>query len=288
MNLEKKKVNIRLLYNENNENHLGVSPLALRALSEYVKHSNRYPINTLAKLLSYLHNLYDLPFYNFDSLYDEKVFFEVEKESKILLGIGSTEILRAVALCYGKGGGEIIEASPAYSFVSSSAKQIWGNSIKIVNVPLSIDYRHDWKSFVKVLFPNTKVVVVTNPNNPTGTALSYDELVLLADNLENDILLVIDEAYIELATRPDVRSMVDLTKHRSNILITRTFSKFYGLAGLRLGYGIGSACVIEKIRNYLVGLMGINKLAAVAAYASLKDRDYQNRTVEMVNQGKKK
>ncbi len=170
--------------------------------------------------------------------------------------------------------------------MSLSAKRIWGNKIQLVSVPLLDNYCCDWKGIINAITSRTRVVIVTNPNNPTGTALKYHELVSLADNLDSNILLVVDEAYIEFATTSGVKSMSDLTKDRPNILITRSFSKFHGLAGLRLGYGIGSSRVVEKLRNYVTGFAGINRPAAIAALTSLNDKKHQAKTRDVTQKMK--
>jgi histidinol-phosphate aminotransferase len=114
-----------------------------------------------------------------------------------------------------------------------------------------------------------------NPNNPTGTALKSDAVKWLADNIPEDVLLFADEAYIEYLDDPTEHSVVELAKTRPNVLVTRTFSKLYGLAGLRMGYGIGHRQVIRRLQPHLIGQMGINLAALLAADAALGDKQHQ-------------
>lgn len=273
----------RLLYNEN---PLGPSPLAIKAAAEAAAVSNRYPMEKVFELMSSLHRMHGLSFELPDDLANLKALFEAEKQSSILLGVGSTELLRGVALAYGSEGGDFIEAVPGYPAVSDTAEQTWGSKIKRVKVPLTEDYRYDWQAMARAVTPRTRVVVVTNPNNPTGTALSADELTRLADSLDGKALLVIDEAYIDLATAPGITSMVNLTRTHPNVLITRTFSKIHGLAGMRMGYGIGSPQVITRVRPFMMNMLGTNAPAVAASIAALADRDHQARSLQVAEQAR--
>ncbi|MCA1993483.1 MAG: aminotransferase class I/II-fold pyridoxal phosphate-dependent enzyme, partial [Coleofasciculus sp. S288] len=274
---------VRILYNEN---PLGSSPLALKAASEVLGAANRYPMMANIDLLKRLHTFHDIPNTFPDNPENLSALFEALAASPVVLGVGSTELLRAAALAYGLEGGEFIEAVPGYTEIGSAADEMLGGKVKRVKIPLTEDYHLDWQAMVKAVTPKTRLVVVTNPNNPTGTALSADAITRLADSLDSNILLVIDEAYIDYATDPAVTSMVNLAKTRPNVLVTRTFSKLHGLAGLRLGYAIGSPEVTSKLRRYTIGLIGTNFPAVVAAIAALDDVDFQTRSREVAQQAK--
>lgn len=274
---------VRILYNEN---PLGSSPLALKAASEVLGAANRYPMMANIDLLRRLHTFHDIPNTFPDNPENLSALFEALAASPVVLGVGSTELLRSTALAYGLEGGEFIEAVPGYTEIGSAADDMLGGKVKRVKIPLTEDYHLDWQAMVKAVTPQTRLVVVTNPNNPTGTALSADAITRLADSLDSHILLVIDEAYIDYATDPAVTSMVNLAKTRPNVLVTRTFSKLHGLAGLRLGYAIGSPEVTSKLRRYTIGLIGTNFPAVVAAIAALDDVDFQTRSREVAQQAK--
>ncbi len=265
---------VRLLYNEN---PLGPSPLAVKAAAATLDASNRYPMQTVFELLAQVHSLHGLSFPLPASFGDVGSLFRLLDESSVLLGSGSTEVLRAVALAYGLEGGEIVEASPGYTEIGTAAESMLGNRIKRVKVPLA-DYRHDVGAMLKAVTPKTRIVVVTNPNNPTGTALTLSEITRLADGLDAKTLLVVDEAYIDFAATPGVGSAIGLATTRPNVLVTRTFSKIHGLAGLRLGYAISTKPVLQKVQPYLLNLLGVNSAVVAAGLASIGDVEHQRRS----------
>ncbi|UFP95171.1 pyridoxal phosphate-dependent aminotransferase [Gloeobacter morelensis] len=275
---------VRLLYNEN---PLGPSPLALKAASEVLSGCNRYPMATVFALLERICALHGLGLASPAGTADLGALFEAFEASPVLLGAGSSEILQAVALAWGLDGGEFVEASPGYGAVGAAAQEMLGARVRRVAVPLTPEYRHDTQAMAKAVTPKTRVVVVTNPNNPTGTALNLAEITRLADRLDPKMLLVVDEAYIDFTEAPGVMSALGLAASRSNVLVTRTFSKIHGLAGLRLGYAVASAPVRERLRPYLLGMLGINTAVVAAAAASLADADYliRSRQVALAARG---
>ncbi|WP_164929023.1 pyridoxal phosphate-dependent aminotransferase [Gloeobacter violaceus] len=266
---------VRLLYNEN---PLGPSPLALKAASEALDGCNRYPMATVFSLLEGICALHGLSLASPGSAADLGALFEAFEASSVLLGAGSSEILQAVALAWGLDGGEFVEASPGYGAVGSAAQSMLGERVRRVAVPLTPEYRHDVEAMAGAVTPRTRVVVITNPNNPTGTALTLAEITRLADRLDPKTLLVVDEAYIDFAESPGVMSAMGLAASRPNVLVTRTFSKIHGLAGLRLGYAVASQPVRERLRPYLLNMLGVNTAVVAAAAASLADADYLMRS----------
>jgi histidinol-phosphate aminotransferase len=146
----------------------------------------------------------------------------------------------------------------------------------VITVPAR-DYGHDLPAMLKAVTPNTRAVFAANPNNPTGTLAARAELVELVNQLPPHVLLVMDEAYLEFLDDPV--DLVPLIRDRikPNLLLMRTFSKIYGLAGLRLGYGIGPVelvAALEKVRQPF----NVNSLAQVGALAALDDREHMTRT----------
>ena len=126
--------------------------------------------------------------------------------------------------------------------------------------------------------PDTVAVIVCSPNNPTGPALTYEEIAAFVADVPDDVMIIVDEAYIDFATKPGVRTAVPLIKDHPNVIVMRTFSKAHALAGVRVGYAIGEAEVIGAIQALLVPF-GVNSLALAAALASLKDSEGVSRAV---------
>jgi histidinol-phosphate aminotransferase len=158
-------------------------------------------------------------------------------------------------------------------------------SADVITVPAK-NYGHDLPAMLKAITPKTRVVFVANPNNPTGTVIAKEELIRFADQIPANVLLVIDEAYIEFLDEP-VDFIADIRQSkRPNLLLMRTFSKIFGLAGLRLGYGIGSPeliTMLEKVRQPF----NINSIAQAGALAALDDEDHMRKTRENNSRGLK-
>lgn len=137
-----------------------------------------------------------------------------------------------------------------------------------VQVPLTAEARHDLPAMLAALTDRTKVVVVCSPNNPTGTSVHGDELVAFLDAVPSDVLVAIDEAYHEFVTDPETPDALEVAEGRDNVVVLKTFSKAYGLAGLRVGFAIGAAPVAEAIRKCALPF-GVSSVAQAAAVASL-------------------
>jgi histidinol-phosphate aminotransferase len=138
-----------------------------------------------------------------------------------------------------------------------------------VTVPVDADARHDLRAMADAVTDATKVVVVCSPNNPTGTAVHRDELLELFDAVPGHVMVVLDEAYREFVTDPDSVDGLEIARGRDNVVVLRTFSKAYGLAGLRVGYGIGTPEVADAIRKCALPF-GVSQVAQNAAIASLQ------------------
>jgi histidinol-phosphate aminotransferase len=132
---------------------------------------------------------------------------------------------------------------------------------------------------LKKVTDKTKIVFIANPNNPTGTYLSENEMLKLRKKLRNDILLVVDDAYFEFLNKDDFTSGLDLFKDHANVLITRTFSKIYGLAGLRLGWGYSSKEIIDSMYQ-IKPPFNVNRVALAAGIEGIKDNEWTERAIE--------
>lgn len=239
-----------------NENPLGPSPMALEALGRALSKLHLYPDG----------NSYYLK---------QRLARELDVDPAcIILGNGSNEVLELVGHALIAPGSEVVVSQYCFA-VYPIVTHLFGG--KLVMVPAR-GLAHDLRAMRAAVTNRTSVVFVANPNNPTGTLASHAEVMELIESMPPDVLLVIDEAYIEYLDDPlDLLPLV--RAGRQNLLLTRTFSKIHGLAGLRVGYGIGHPALIaalEKVREPF----NINSAAQVAATAALDDSAHMKRTRE--------
>ena len=254
-----------------NENPFGPSPLALAAMQKALAGVNLYPDGNAFYL-------------------KQKLAAKLGVEpANLVLGNGSNEIIEFVGHAL-LGGTGILPArtndtgkmpAPPEVVVSQYCFAVYPIVTKLfganlITVPAK-NYGHDLPAMLKAITPQTRIVFVANPNNPTGTLAPREELIRFVNEVPDDVLLVMDEAYIEfLNDPPDLVSLVRLGA-RKNLILMRTFSKIYGLAGLRIGYGIGNPgfiSALEKIRQPF----NINLLAQTAALAALDDAEHVRKT----------
>jgi len=195
--------------------------------------------------------------------------------NKIICGAGSDEIIQMICQLYLKPSDEVIV--PQYSFLMYRIyAQIVGAKVifsKEKNFKVSV------AEIVKKVTKKTKIVFIANPNNPTGTYLNQSELLELRKKLKKNILLVMDDAYFEYMKNKDYKSSLDLFKNKDNVVIIRTFSKIYGLASLRVGWGYASKKIINAM-NIIRPPFNVNQLAQVAATEALKDKNFINQSVK--------
>jgi histidinol-phosphate aminotransferase len=234
-----------------NENPLGPSPAALRAMQETLAHLHLYPDGNAFSLKNKLSQTLGLT------------------PGHLILGNGSNEIIEFVGHALLAPGGEIVVSQYCFAIYPIIAR-LFGAGI--ATVPAR-EYGHDIPAMFAAISPSTRVVFVANPNNPTGTLAPAEEILRLITEAPPHVLIVMDEAYIEFLTDP--LNLVQLIESgaRPNLLLMRTFSKIYGLAGLRLGYGIGHPSLIsalEKVRQPF----NINALVQAGAVAALDDSEH--------------
>lgn len=247
-----------------NENPLGPSPKAVSAINDHLSSINRYPDGNgfyLKEALSYIHQI---------------------AVGEFILGNGSNELLDIAVRTFMQPGDEAIMADPSFIIYYLSVIAVGCNIIK---VPL-IDYRHDLKAMTDVITQRTKIIFIANPNNPTGTIVYKDEFHEFMRHIPKEILVIIDEAYYEYVTDERYPDTMGCFKGNSkNIFILRTFSKVYGLAGLRIGYGIADSKIIEQM-NKVRAPFNTNTLAQASALAALDDIEHIKKTIEINEQGK--
>jgi len=195
--------------------------------------------------------------------------------NKIICGAGSDEIIQMICQLYLKPSDEVIV--PQYSFL------MYRIYAQIVGAKVIFSKEKNFKVSVSAIIKNvtkkTKMVFIANPNNPTGTYLTKLELIRLRKNLKKNILLVLDDAYFEYMKKKDYKPSLDLFKNKDNVVVIRTFSKIYGLASLRVGWGYASKKIINAM-NLIKPPFNVNQLAQTAATEALKDKNFINQSVK--------
>lgn len=260
---------VRILYNEN---PLGCSPRASAALKELSTSTQYYGFREARMFIDRLRRYNGLPgLPNADSLSFQDS--EPTGDYSLMLGVGSSELLKALAQATMGAGGTVIEPDPSYRAVGSAA-MIVNPDCNVKRIPVDAMGNLDLKAMLSAVDDSTRLIVVTNPNNPTGGCVDVKALTSFVDSVPESVTILIDEAYIEYAENMDEISAIPLATSRPNVLVARTFSKLYGLAGLRLGYGIASNQLLEKITPYVLGMLGINSAVIAAASAALQDEEH--------------
>jgi histidinol-phosphate aminotransferase len=250
-----------------NENPLGPSRLGLAAMREAIKQVNLYP--------------------------DGNAFYLKQKlaaklgvtPANLILGNGSNEVIEFIGHALLGGGGatatpEVVVSQFCFA-VYPIVTALFG--AKLVVVPAK-NHGHDLDAMLAAITPNTRIVFVANPNNPTGTTASREELARFVNAVPADVLLALDEAYIEFLNEPLDLLPEIRNGNKPNLLLMRTFSKIYGLAGLRIGYGIGHPdfiAALEKIRQPF----NINMVAQAGALAALDDTRHVEKTRKVNSRG---
>jgi histidinol-phosphate aminotransferase len=236
-----------------NEGPWGPLPAAAQAIRDHVDGLNRYPDGAFHDLRSTLATMTG------------------SRPEQVVVGNGADSILVNLSLSMLEPGDEVVFGWPSFITYPLSIRKVGAVPIA---VPLDADHRYDLDKMLARVTPRTRMVYVCNPNNPTGTYVDRQRLASFIDALPTDVLCVIDEAYHEYVTADDYTDSIGeliVGEGRSNVLVLRTMSKIYGLAGLRVGWGVGPAQVVRAI-DTVRGPFEMNALANVAALASLEQR----------------
>ena len=245
-----------------NENPLGPSPLAIEAIRRKLEVLNRYPDGSGFYLKAKLSEKSGLA------------------PDKILLGNGSNEIIELIVRTFLEPEEEVIQAFPTFLVYEKIVKGAGGI---MLSVPLK-DFRINLDGMLDAVTTKTKIIFVNNPNNPTGSVLGAREMGLFLEALPKDIIVALDEAYIEFVTDSDCANGLHLLNKHPGVVVLRTFSKLYGLAGLRIGYGFTSARIADYI-NRVRQPFNANALAQAAATAALDDMEFVEKTLDTVRDG---
>jgi histidinol-phosphate aminotransferase len=232
-----------------NENPLGASPRIAAAIERAVPGVHRYPEqHELMQALAAHHKV---------------------NSTQLVLGNGSNDILDLIARAYLGQRDEAISSRYAFAIYEIATHAVGAQSVVVADQ----HYGHDLEAMRAAITPRTRVIWLANPNNPTGTFVSYEQVKLFLEQIPDTILVVLDEAYYEYLKISDQEDTTKWLQEHANLILVRTFSKIYGLAGLRMGYGIASPKVIEFLQRIRQPFNG-NSLALAAAVAALDDQAF--------------
>lgn len=226
-------------------------PAVAEAIAAASRDANRYPDPTGSKFREKLGETYDMA------------------TEQIVLGNGSCELLLAGAQVLLEPGSELVYAWPSFSMYPHLAAMTGATPVE---VPLTADHRHDLDAMLAAITPKTKMVLICNPNNPTGTFVDHDAINTFVSEVPSDVCVVIDEAYIEFVEGADRDALLPLVIEHDNVVITRTFAKIYGLAGLRVGYGFAPVAFKQAI-DLVRQPFSVNLIAQAAATEALNHPD---------------
>ncbi len=242
-----------------NENPLGPSPMAVKAIQRALEKIHRYPNGGSYDLIGRLSKRLKIP------------------RQTIVLGNGSDDIIALLAQVLLQAGDEAVLPQPSFLFYGIVIRS---SGAVPVGVPLK-SYSADLDGMLACVNPKTRLVFLTNPHNPTGSLISRESLEAFIAALPADVVLVIDEAYIEFVRDRDCPNSIDYLNSDKIVVGLRTFSKAYGLAGLRIGYGLMPSFLADLL-NRVRQPFNVNSLAQAGAIAALEDEDFLTKTVALV------
>jgi histidinol-phosphate aminotransferase len=257
-----RELNIRAIKLASNENPLGPSPLAIEAAQKFLQSLSRYPDGGGYHLRRKLASRLGVEMHN------------------IILGTGSCELIDLCARILLDSGDEGLTCSGSFPLYYSAIRATGAN---LIAVPLR-DFTFDLDALSAAISPRTRVIYVANPNNPTGTRFTADAFDVFLARVPESVVVVLDEAYFEYVDTPNYSRSMDLVRGGRNILVLRTFSKAYGLAGLRIGYGVGPEDLLAQM-NKVRAPFNTTSIGQVAAIAALDDARHVERSVEMNRAG---
>jgi len=233
-----------------NENPYGPSPAAISAMREALGEAARYPDDEAEQIVADIARLNGVT------------------ADEVILGDGSSEILKLVAAAYTGPSRKLAMASPTFEAIGHYAR---AGGAEVVEVPLDANYAHDLEKMA-----GASVVYICNPNNPTGSITPKPALHAFLDAAPSSTIVLVDEAYHHYAANSEYDTVIPLTKVHPNLIVTRTFSKIYGMAGVRAGYAIGQRDVIKALAKQKAWDT-MNVVALMGARASLGDAEHVNR-----------
>ncbi|SNC61088.1 histidinol-phosphate transaminase [Polynucleobacter victoriensis] len=246
-----------------NENPLGMPESAKKAMAKAAEDLGRYPDSNGFDLKNALAKKLNVPF------------------EWITLGNGSNDILELTARAVAKEGDEVVFSKHAFAVYPLATQAVGG---KAIEVPATKDYGHDLPAMLKAITSKTRLVFVANPNNPTGTFLPAKEIETFLEQVPSNVVVVIDEAYNEFLTPEQQYDAIAWVRKYPNVIVSRSFSKAYGLAGLRIGYGVAQNNITDLL-NRIRQPFNVNSLAQAAAIAALADVEFLKKCYELNRAG---
>jgi len=246
-----------------NEAPVGPSPRALEALRVAAENLNRYPEDSCHELRAEL-----------------AAALGVSGE-QLIFGAGSDEVLDLLGRCFLAAGDEVVFPWPSFAMYPIVASSL---GARAVQVPLDAELRPDVAALVAAVGPRTRLLFLANPNNPTGTSISATAFAELLERVPERVVVAADEAYVEYARRSDFPDSLGWLARRPTLVVLRTFSKIYGLAGLRVGYGVGHPDLISHLARARHPF-NVNSLAQAAARGALRDPEHVARVRALTHAG---
>ncbi|UJP05830.1 MAG: histidinol-phosphate transaminase [Nitrosomonas sp.] len=245
-----------------NENPLGASPIALDAMINTLHDIALYPDGSGFELKAALSKRYDVA------------------PEQIVLGNGSNDVLDLAARVFLKPGAAAVYSQHAFAVYPLVTQLIGANGIAVP----ARDYGHDLPAMLDAITPETRIVFIASPNNPTGTLSGEEELLQFMERVSRDVLVVMDEAYYEYLPEASKPDSLKWLKQFPNLLITRTFSKVYGLAGVRVGFGLTHPDV-ANLMNRVRQPFNVSSIGLVGALAALRDAEFVQRSYALNRAG---
>jgi histidinol-phosphate aminotransferase len=247
-----------------NENPLGPSPLAIDAIKKSLEDGNLYPDNHCSHLRERIAQHLKIP------------------EENLGVGNGTTELIFLIGVTFLNLGETFIMSESSFIMAKIVAQIMDCN---LIEVPLK-DYRHDFNAISKMVPNDTKLVYLDNPMNPIGTMVTQQEVSRFMEDIPEDIVVVFDEAYFEYANEENFPNTLRFVQERRNVIVLRTFSKMYGLAGFRVGYCVAQENFIDAL-NKAKPPFSVNRFGQIAAAEALKDKAHIQKTKEITESGKR-
>jgi histidinol-phosphate aminotransferase len=252
-----RELKIRAVKLASNENPLGPSPRAVEAAREALLGVNRYPDgggHYLREALAGLHGV---------------------RIENVILGLGSSELIDLSARLMVRPGDEGLTSLGAFPLFYIAIQATGG---ELITVPLK-DHAFDLDAMARAITSRTRFIILANPNNPTGTMFTADEFDSFLQKVPEDVLVVLDEAYCDYVQHPGYSRSIERVRGGANVLVLRTFSKVHGLAGLRIGYGIGPSALLKEMDKVRTPF-NTTSVAQAAALAAMGDVDHTRRSLE--------
>jgi len=251
-----------------NENPIGPSPGVIEAVKSRCSRINRYEDPDHIDLFRKLAGLHGVP-------HDENLSLPGldSDDTWVRVGDGAEHLMHAIARAFLSPGDEVIEPHPAFGLMVRYGEDIGARSVRTSLTPR---YVYDLEAMAAAVNERTRMAVITNPNNPTGTIVTHDALSRFVADLPDRVIVLVDEAYIDLVEDDACADSSALVRAHENVFLVRTFSKGYGLAGFRLGYAVGQPRRMQRVRRFHGG--SPSALVLTAACAALDDPDHVVRT----------